>query len=85
MEELIFALKGQDALVLAIGISGLLIQYKFFDAAIAAGVKRVLPSEFGCDLEKAGSLPVFIPKLAARKSIEEKIAVGADSECNIDG
>jgi hypothetical protein len=51
-----------------------------FDAAVAAGVKRFLPSEFGSDLsnEKSASLPVFGYKVATRKHIEEKVKEGAD-------
>lgn len=51
-----------------------------FDAAVAAGVKRFLPSEFGSDLSnpKTASLPFFGYKIAARKYIEEKVKAGAD-------
>ncbi|KAI9047295.1 hypothetical protein LZ554_008744 [Drepanopeziza brunnea f. sp. 'monogermtubi'] len=78
VDELTSALKGQDALVLALGTNGLSGQDKFIDAAIASGVKRIIPSEFGCDLNKAGSLPVFGFKIATRKHLEGKIAAGAD-------
>jgi hypothetical protein len=73
-------LKGQDAVVSAVGAEGFLGQSILFDACIAAGVKRFLPSEFGSDLSnpKAASLPVFGYKLATRKYIEEKVKAGAD-------
>jgi len=74
------ALKGQDAVVSTVGTEGLLGQSVLFDAAIAAGVKRFLPSEFGSDLSnpKTASLPVFGYKIATRKYIEDKVKAGAD-------
>lgn len=66
--------------MLTVGTDGLLGQTIFVDAAIAAGVKRILPSEFGCDLSKAGGLPVFGYKIATRKHLESKVAEGADSK-----
>ena len=52
----------------------------FIDAAIAAGVKRFLPSEFGSNLAnpKTASLAVFGYKLAIRQHLEEKVAAGAE-------
>jgi uncharacterized protein YbjT (DUF2867 family) len=41
------ALKGQDALVLATGSSALDAQKDIMTAAAEAGVKRIIPSEFG--------------------------------------
>jgi hypothetical protein len=41
------ALKGQDALVLAIGSSALGAQEDLITAAAEVGVKRIIPSEFG--------------------------------------
>ncbi len=80
MESLTTALKGQDAVVSAVGTDGFLGQSVLFDAAVAAGVKRFLPSEFGSDLSnpKTASLPVFGYKVAIRKHIEEKVNAGAN-------
>ncbi|KAM0145499.1 hypothetical protein ACHAQE_011240 [Botrytis cinerea] len=80
MDSLISALKGQDALVLTIGLEGSSGQLLLIDAAIAAGVKRILPSDFAADLSKpkAAALPVFAPKVATRKYLEDKVAAGAD-------
>ena len=46
-EALREALAGQDALVSAIATTATGEQYPFIDAAIAAGVSRIIPSEFG--------------------------------------
>ncbi|KAL4784116.1 hypothetical protein BJX76DRAFT_328069 [Aspergillus varians] len=48
-EDLIKAFQGQDAIVNAITSFSVAAQLKFIDAAISAGVKRYLPSEYGLD------------------------------------
>ncbi|OJJ54815.1 hypothetical protein ASPSYDRAFT_61319 [Aspergillus sydowii CBS 593.65] len=56
------ALKGQDAVISAVGATGFADQRKLIDAAILAGVRRFLPSEFSADsLNDAvlGLLPLF--------------------------
>ncbi|KUJ17542.1 isoflavone reductase family protein-like protein CipA [Mollisia scopiformis] len=80
LDSLTSAFKGQDAVVSTVGTEGLLGQSVLIDAAIAAGVKRFLPSEFGSDLSNpnVAKLPVFGYKLATRKHLEEKIQAGAD-------
>ncbi|KFY38222.1 hypothetical protein V494_04479 [Pseudogymnoascus sp. VKM F-4513 (FW-928)] len=67
------ALKGQDALVSAIGNAALQGQNHLVDAAVAAGVSRFLPSEFGSNLDnaKAGALPVFGYKVATANYSKE--------------
>ena len=44
--DLELAFKGQDAVVSAVGATGFGDQAKFVDAAVRAGVKRFIPSEF---------------------------------------
>lgn len=80
VSSLTTAFAGQDAVVSAVGNEGFLGQSVLFDASIAAGVKRFLPSEFGSDIATpaVAALPVFGYKVATRKYIEEKIAAGAD-------
>ncbi|KAM0513953.1 hypothetical protein ACHAPE_007308 [Trichoderma viride] len=59
------AFKGQDAVISALGKAGLGEQKKVVDAAISAGVKRFLPSEFSASSQDAGVLqliPLFAPK-----------------------
>ncbi|KAK5313078.1 hypothetical protein LTR93_011073 [Exophiala xenobiotica] len=49
-ESLRSALQGQDVLISALGMTALAFQPRLFEAANAAGVKRIIPSEFGGDL-----------------------------------
>ncbi|KAH7388957.1 hypothetical protein BKA64DRAFT_735099 [Cadophora sp. MPI-SDFR-AT-0126] len=80
VDSLTSALKGQDAVVSTVGTDGFQGQAILIDAAIAAGVKRILPSEFGSDYSnpKSAALPVFGYKVAIRKHLEDKIAAGAN-------
>ena len=48
-DDYVKALKGQDVVVSALGIEGKLTEKAIIDAAIEAGVKRFLPSEYGID------------------------------------
>ena len=48
---LIFLIVGIDALVSVIGSLALPDQLAYIDAAVEAGVKRFIPSEFGCDTQ----------------------------------
>lgn len=47
--SLVAAFKGQDAVVSTISTSSLTEQKRVIDAAVEAGVKRFIPSEFGWD------------------------------------
>ncbi|KAK3938755.1 putative oxidoreductase protein [Diplogelasinospora grovesii] len=75
-ESLVSALQGQDAVVSAIANSALDKQLLLIDAAVEAGVRRFLPSEFGSDTTnpKAASLPVFRHKVMAQKALAERAA-----------
>ncbi|KAL7272792.1 hypothetical protein RUND412_004379 [Rhizina undulata] len=66
------ALRGQDALVVTIGAAGIVLQRKIIDAAVEAGVKRYIPSEFGGDTsnEKASKLAVFKAKVETREYLK---------------
>jgi uncharacterized protein YbjT (DUF2867 family) len=74
------AFKGQDAVVSTVGAPGLQGQTIAIDAAIAAGVKRFLPSEFGSDTgnPKAKQLPIFGYKVNVNNYVEEKAAANPD-------
>lgn len=76
LESLTAALANQDAVVSAAGNEGVPGQKVLIDAAIAAGVKRFLPSEFGSDLAnpKARSLPVFHFKVQTKEHLEARAA-----------
>ncbi|MCJ1303350.1 hypothetical protein MMC08_006159 [Hypocenomyce scalaris] len=70
------AFKGQDAVVSTVGTAGLPGQGVLVEAAVAAGVKRFLPSDFGSDLAnpKVSVLPVFKFKTAMHKTLREAAA-----------
>jgi hypothetical protein len=44
-------IEGIDAVVSVVGSLALATQISFIDAAIEDGVKRFIPSEFGCDTQ----------------------------------
>ncbi|KAL1847891.1 hypothetical protein Plec18167_004855 [Paecilomyces lecythidis] len=68
--SLVSALKGQDAVVSAITTTAVLEQKKIIDAAIAAGVKRFVPSEYGCDTSNPVTLE-RVPPLNFKNQIRE--------------
>ncbi|KAH8691615.1 hypothetical protein BGW36DRAFT_349712 [Talaromyces proteolyticus] len=47
--DLVSAFKGQDTVICVVGLGGFTEQKKFIDAAISAGVKRFIPSEFSAN------------------------------------
>lgn len=73
IESLTTALAGQDALVSTLGSLAVAKQKLLIDAAVKAGVKRIIPSEFGCDLfnPKVRELPVFTGKVEIEKYLAE--------------
>jgi len=69
------ALQGQDAVISIVGGVALGDQQKFIDAAIAAGVKRFLPSEFGSntpDPRVNAIVPIFAAKTGAVDYLKSK-------------
>ena len=74
------AFKGQDAVVSTVGTEGLLGQSVLIEAAVAANVKRFLPSDFGSDIAnpKTGVLPVFKYKTDTHKALREAAAAKPD-------
>ena len=65
MDELTAAFEGQDVIVNAITSLSVSDQHRIIDAAVAAGVKRYVPSEFGLnntDPRAAALSPVFREK-----------------------
>ncbi|KAL8376337.1 hypothetical protein RB595_007431 [Gaeumannomyces hyphopodioides] len=70
------ALCGQDAVVSTVGRPGIAWQATHLvPAAVAAGVKRVLPSEFGCDLSQPA--PRKFPTFAAKVQVQELLEAEA--------
>lgn len=74
LESLKAAFQGQDVVVSAVGEAGVPGQKILVDAAIAAGVKRFLPSNFGSNMANPDSrkLPVFTSKVVVEDYIIEK-------------
>ena len=69
------AFQGQDAVVSLVGGGALGDQNKLIDAAIAAGVKRFIPSEFGSDTPNPKTravVPVFEAKVGTVNYLKSK-------------
>ncbi|KFX93508.1 hypothetical protein V490_04806 [Pseudogymnoascus sp. VKM F-3557] len=79
VESLTSALNGQDAVVSTVGNFGIEGQKTLIDAAIAAGVKRFIPSEFSsCSLHPdVQSLPFYSSLAAIRKHLIDSSENGA--------
>ncbi|KAK9366314.1 hypothetical protein V1509DRAFT_295983 [Lipomyces kononenkoae] len=78
-EGLEAAFKGQDAVVSVVGATGFGEQKKFVDAAIRAGVKRFLPSEFSAssqDKVVLQLLPLFGVKTELIEYLKSKESEG---------
>ncbi|KAJ4297768.1 hypothetical protein N0V90_005663 [Kalmusia sp. IMI 367209] len=75
LDSLKSAFEGQDAIVSTVASFGLGIQTKLIDAAIAAGVKRYIPSEFGSNTDNPRVLEVVPPfqgKVAIQNYLKSK-------------
>lgn len=74
------AFQGQDAVISAVGMAGLPGQGVLVEAAVAANVKRFLPSDFGGDIAnpKIGDMPVFKYKTVTHKALREAAAANPD-------
>lgn len=71
--------KGKDAVISALGASGFSEQQKLVDAAIRAGVKRFIPSEFSANSQNdtvIQLLPLFGQKKALIEYLKSKEADG---------
>jgi hypothetical protein len=78
-EELVKAFKGQDVVVNAVTSTSIAVQYRFIDAAIEAGVKRYVPSEYGLNnLNPAAQAlpPVFRDKGEVQKYLRSNESTG---------
>lgn len=74
LESLTAALQGQDLVISTLTTLAIDAQLKFIDAAIAAGVSRFVPSEFGSNLDvpSVRALPVFSQKVKIQDALIEK-------------
>ncbi|KAF2724620.1 NAD(P)-binding protein [Polychaeton citri CBS 116435] len=74
-EDLEAAFEGQDVVVSAVGSSGFGEQKKFIDAAVTAGVRRFIPSEFSSNTLSPAVLkllPAFAPKIEVLEYLKTK-------------
>ncbi|GAP91038.1 putative oxidoreductase - protein [Rosellinia necatrix] len=78
VESLTAAFQGQDAVVSAVAFAGVAGQINILNAAVKAGVKRLIPSEFGSDTlnPQTAALPVFADKVAMDKTIAKEAEKG---------
>lgn len=79
IEDLTTAFKGQDVVLNAITSLSVSEQHRIIDAAVAAGVKRYIPSEFGLnnlDPRAAALSPVFKEKGDVQKYLMSKESEG---------
>ncbi|KAK5122291.1 hypothetical protein LTR85_004202 [Meristemomyces frigidus] len=68
------AFSGQDAVLFALGFMAMAEQTKLIAAAAKAGVKWILPTEYagdGMNEAMMAAVPIFQPKVQARKQVEE--------------
>ncbi|KAJ3226662.1 hypothetical protein HDU78_010321 [Chytriomyces hyalinus] len=73
---LVESLKGVDALVSVVGITGIANQANLAHACIQAGVKRFFPSEFGNDVDlHASTMPFTWEKVTIRKLLRSEEVV----------
>jgi hypothetical protein len=78
-EDYIRALQGQDAVVSGLGFEGKTTEKALIDAAVEAGVKRFLPSEYGVDNTNpaaSGLSPVFRRKADVIEYLRSKEGSG---------
>lgn len=75
-EALTAALEGHDAVVSSLSRAAIPSQASLIDAAIAAGVQRFIPSEFGANLqnENARQLAAYQNKVRVEEYLERKAA-----------
>ncbi|KAJ6783231.1 hypothetical protein PWT90_01149 [Aphanocladium album] len=73
------ALQGQDAVIVTLPAEVAALQRTIVDAAIAAGVRRFVPTEFGSNSDNAlaRQIPVFGEKVKIQEYLKEKAGAGA--------
>ncbi|KAJ6013132.1 hypothetical protein N7522_003487 [Penicillium canescens] len=78
VEDLTKNLNGQDAIVSTIPPTSATAQTNLIHAAVAAGVKRFLPSEFGSDLHNPlnRAAPVYADKIKVQELLSSLAAEG---------
>ncbi|OAQ98489.1 hypothetical protein LLEC1_04182 [Akanthomyces lecanii] len=76
--DLTSALRGQDVVVSTLPAEVASLQVPIIDAAVAAGVPRFLPTEYGSNISNPLSrqIPVFAEKVKIEEYLEAKAAAG---------
>ncbi|KAK3695804.1 hypothetical protein B0T22DRAFT_418648 [Podospora appendiculata] len=76
LDSLVSALTGQDAVISTIAGAALSKQLLLIDAAVQAGVKRFLPSEFGSNTlnAKTAALPITRDKVTVQAALAAQAA-----------
>jgi hypothetical protein len=77
--ELVRVLKGQDAVISTLAVLAQEAQVQLIDAAVAAGVQRFLPSEYGLDSTDdcvIADLKVYNGKIGTMKHLKSRAAEG---------
>lgn len=69
--ELLEAFKGQDAIISTIATASAVQQQTIIDAAIKAGVKRFVPSEFGSDTRNDKAMAILPQYFKGKKETVE--------------
>lgn len=87
-DELLAALKGQDAVVLLLPPFDLHIHKSIIDASVKSGVQRVIPSEFGFDTANqtvVDQIPIFKGKQEVTQYLQSKEGTGLSWTAVING
>jgi nucleoside-diphosphate-sugar epimerase len=86
-DELVQALRGQDAIVVVFAGSNSDLQIRLADAAARAGVQRFIPADFGsCDSRSARALelvPLYRAKQKVRQHLEQLASGGSQSSSHL--
>ncbi|KAF2017190.1 NAD(P)-binding protein [Aaosphaeria arxii CBS 175.79] len=72
------AFQGQDAVVLTVGAPAIPDQPRYIDAAIAAGVKRFIPSEFGSNTQNPRALEL-VPAFGVKNGVVDYLISKQDA------
>lgn len=85
LDSLKSALQGQHAVISTLGSQGIGQQELLIDAAIASGVQKILPSDFGSDYEhpENRALPVFKDKVELEEYLHKKVAGTSTTYTNV--
>lgn len=87
-DDLLTAFKGQDAVILLLPPNDISLHKRIIDVAIKAGVKRVIPGEFGNDTSDdkiVEEVPIFKGKQDIKKYLQGKEDTGLSWTAVVNG